>query len=272
MELFDIKCVYMDWDDELAGKKVFLGPTLHILRNIVNRGDVSLLQYTSKHPLDKGFVCEGEQIKGGYPDRYFPLAYYDRLYEVKLAYQQGKIIQCKKIQIRHTPDCEWIDLEREEPKWHSCYEYRVKPEEPAVISEMWTTCINDEGVVSVMPAREWNKSKGRQLIEGTEEECKDYAVENYCKKCVHEVSICCSPRLGCQGFRELKSVKKRRKTNRELAQWIAQGNGQMKHRDGNYILNTFNVYDIHDDDTPCPDYLVIRGWDETEWHEPLIEE
>ena len=149
----------------------------------------------------------------------------------------------------------------------------VKPEmHSAVIPELWTACIDDEGVVSVIPVCEWNKNRGRHLINDTEEECKDYAVENYCKKCIHEVSICCSPRLGCQGFRELKEIKKRRKTNRELAKWLAQGNGQAKDINSSTITSRGLMYDDGDDDKPCPSYLVIRGWDETEWHAPEVEE
>jgi hypothetical protein len=210
--------------------------------------------------------------KGEYPftssedDMNFAMAYYDPNYSCKRAYMEGKMIQ-----IRHTPESEWVDLKREEPKWHSCYEYRVKPE-----PEMWTTCIDDECIISIMPACEWNKDKGRQLIESTEEECQRYVVENYCARCACQecmLKIDTKYHLRyCRNFMELKPVKKRRKTNRELAQWIAQGNGQMKPRDGKYILNTFNAYNVHDDNKPCPDYLVIRGWDETEWHEPEVEE
>ena len=160
------------------------------------------------------------------------------------------------------------------------YEYRVKPE-----SEMWTACIDDEGIVSVMPARKWNKNKGRQLIEGTKEKCEVFAVENYCNKCArnanctHQWLVCdgktfdTATRIDawyCQGFRELKEV--RRMTNRELAQWVWQGNGQVKYRDGYYTLIACTAYDIRDDNKPCPDYYVIRGWDETEWHEPEVEE
>lgn len=78
----------------------------------------------------------------------------------------------------------------------------------------------------------------------------------------------------CEEFRikpeELKM--KRRMTNREFAKWLAQGNGQAKNTDGGYITSRGVEYDIGDDDKPCPDWLVIRGWDETEWHAPEVEE
>ena len=269
MELFDKKFVYLEWDDVLKDKEVFVADSLPELRGIVNNNSSN----RSGHVSDSGIH---------FPFRFYGLnytmAYYDPNYSCKRAYMEGKMIQAST----KTFSDPWIDCTGE-PKWSDTCKYRVKPD-----NEMWTACIDDEGIVSVMPACAWNKDKGRQLIEGTEEECKDYAVENYCSRCVrkancafHQWFICNGQTLDtapkiyawyCQGFRELKTIKKRRKTNRELAKWIMQGNGQMKQRDGKYIHNTFNVYDVHDDDTPCPDYLVIRGWDETEWHEPEVEE
>jgi hypothetical protein len=65
---------------------------------------------------------------------------------------------------------------------------------------------------------------------------------------------------------------KRRMTNRELARWIAQGNGQAKDINVPVVTLRGLVYDEADDDKPCPSYLAIRGWDETEWHEPEVEE
>jgi hypothetical protein len=61
-------------------------------------------------------------------------------------------------------------------------------------------------------------------------------------------------------------------TYREFAKLIAQGNGQVKNIDGCYITSRGVEYDIGDDDKSCPDRLLIRGWDETEWHEPEVEE
>lgn len=253
-KIFDKKFVYLEWDDELKGKKVFVGDTLPQLMVSVN-GHCDSLQEVSNNISDDSF----------YPfisscGNWHAMVYYDPNYECKVAYYtHGKTIQC-----RNKGEDKWIITSN--PSWLDRCEYRVKP-------EMWTACIDNEGIVSVMPARDWNKDAGRELINGTRNECKDYAIGRYCMNCIHRVSSCCVPTLACQGFSEPREPKKkRRKTNRELAQWIAQGNGQVKHRDGKYAHNTFNAYDIHDDNKPCPDYLVIRGWDETEWHEPEVEE
>ena len=72
----------------------------------------------------------------------------------------------------------------------------------------------------------------------------------------------------CEGFKE---PKKRRMTYRELAKWVAQGNGQVKDIDCSTITARGVMYDDGDDDKGCPDRLLIRGWDETEWCEPIVE-
>lgn len=63
--------------------------------------------------------------------------------------------------------------------------------------------------------------------------------------------------------------KKRRMTNRELARWLAQGNGQWRGIANNTIGMSYS-YGIFDD-KEILDGIMIRGWDETEWHEPEIE-
>lgn len=60
----------------------------------------------------------------------------------------------------------------------------------------------------------------------------------------------------------------RRMTNRELAKWLAQGNGQWL--SSSYAIGMSYSYAI--DNNEIPDGIKIRGWDEAEWHEPLVEE
>jgi len=60
-------------------------------------------------------------------------------------------------------------------------------------------------------------------------------------------------------------------TNRELARWLAQGNGQV-HTDSNGgRLDTAMLYDDKCDDTPVRDGLMARKWGDTELHEPTID-
>lgn len=61
----------------------------------------------------------------------------------------------------------------------------------------------------------------------------------------------------------------RRMTNRELAKWLAQGNGQCMFTTN--AVGTAYSYGIFDG-REIPDGIMIRGWDETEWHEPIVQE
>lgn len=66
----------------------------------------------------------------------------------------------------------------------------------------------------------------------------------------------------------VKPKEPRRMTNRELARWLAQGKGQKATVNGNAIC--YHNYGL-DDDEEVED-CMIRGWDEAEWREPVIEE
>ena len=64
--------------------------------------------------------------------------------------------------------------------------------------------------------------------------------------------------------------KPRRATNMELAKWLAQGNGQYSEEDETYIW-TYFAYVDGDDDCECSKYILIRKWDDKEWHEPTAD-
>lgn len=63
---------------------------------------------------------------------------------------------------------------------------------------------------------------------------------------------------------------KRRMTNRELAKWLADGNGQKIEGKNKFVYTTYAYKD--GDSTPCRKGVLIRGWNETEWHEPEVKE
>lgn len=69
-----------------------------------------------------------------------------------------------------------------------------------------------------------------------------------------------------------KPEKKFRKmTYKELSEWLAKGNGQFK--DGNFgSFRTELIYYKNKENTIVDNNCLIRGFTETEWHEPLIEE
>lgn len=64
--------------------------------------------------------------------------------------------------------------------------------------------------------------------------------------------------------------KKRRMTNQELAKWLADGKGQKVTINGNGNAITYHNYELDEDAKLAPD-CMIRGWNETEWHEPEVE-
>ncbi len=54
--------------------------------------------------------------------------------------------------------------------------------------------------------------------------------------------------------------KPRRATNRELAKWLAQGNGERVFVD-----------DHRSDNLPVSECVRVRKWDDEEWHEPTAD-
>ena len=68
---------------------------------------------------------------------------------------------------------------------------------------------------------------------------------------------------------EIPKVLCRRATNRELAKWLVLGNGQYQVSGGR--IWTEHHYDIGQDDDACSKFILVRKWDDTEWHEPTLE-
>lgn len=67
-----------------------------------------------------------------------------------------------------------------------------------------------------------------------------------------------------------EAPKPRRATNRELARWLAQGNGEWNHKDF-CSANIGMQYDEDVRDIQVNDNVVVRKWSDTEWHEPTVE-
>ena len=57
-------------------------------------------------------------------------------------------------------------------------------------------------------------------------------------------------------------------TNRELASWITKGNGEVKADD--VVYSNWNYYNDQENN-PIKDSLLVRKWDDTEWHKPTRE-
>ena len=57
-------------------------------------------------------------------------------------------------------------------------------------------------------------------------------------------------------------------TYRELARWLAKGNGEVK--DDDVVYSNWNYYNDQENN-PIKDSLLVRKWDDTEWHKPTRE-
>ena len=58
-------------------------------------------------------------------------------------------------------------------------------------------------------------------------------------------------------------------TNRELARWLAQGNGEVI--DSTHYINTYHEYFRCLDKNEVHKTIQVRKWDDTEWHTPDVE-
>ena len=67
-----------------------------------------------------------------------------------------------------------------------------------------------------------------------------------------------------------KKPAPRRATNRELAKWLAQGNGELS-QEGSSESSTSWEYKLGYMDKTVPEFIGVRKWDDTEWHEPDVE-
>ena len=57
-------------------------------------------------------------------------------------------------------------------------------------------------------------------------------------------------------------------THRELARWLANGNGEVK--SAFTVYSNWNYYNDQENN-PIKDSLLVRKWDDTEWHKPTRE-
>lgn len=66
--------------------------------------------------------------------------------------------------------------------------------------------------------------------------------------------------------------KPRRATNRELAMWLAHGNGEFTNPKAEFYNNYSSfAYEECDKDKEVYSSFKVRKWSDTEWHEPTVE-
>ena len=57
-------------------------------------------------------------------------------------------------------------------------------------------------------------------------------------------------------------------THRELARWVAEGNGEIKNDKS--VCPNWNYW-VENENKAISDRLLVRKWDDTEWHKPTRE-
>lgn len=114
MDLFDPKFIRTKKDDALIGKYVFFSDSLDDMISYVEHDVGSSFLVCFDYDND-GKFC-GFKVSAS-PDTW-KFVYYDPLYEIKAAYNQGKQIQKKQCG-------EWENITN--PSWSSDIEYRIAP-------------------------------------------------------------------------------------------------------------------------------------------------
>ena len=68
-----------------------------------------------------------------------------------------------------------------------------------------------------------------------------------------------------------KTPKSRRATNRELAMWLAKGNGEILDKSLGMVFTRYSYSELQADDACVSHSDFVRKWDDKEWHEPTID-
>ena len=180
MPVFEKKYIYCLWDDTLASKEAFFAEDVMNLRLNVEHNDNDyrdVLRFSGDEmqPFKSKKACMTN----------WKFAYYDPLYEWRLAAEQGETVQ---ILFKDTwqdvlPDHDWIKHENET--------YRIKPKEKLA-------------------------------------------------------------------------------TNRQLAEWLARGMGEICfYKDAVLCDMKLSYYNYEEDDEPATEVLV-RTWEDVDWSEPTL--
>lgn len=113
--------------------------------------------------------------------------YYDPLYDIKLAWKQGKQIQTRW----KDSSMDWKDVDS--PDWTlGEWVYRVKPEDTHKLVFASNGCISLD--IENVPCI---------VYTGTKQQCIDYAFEKYCNNCIHKLADCTVDSY-CMGFKPEK--------------------------------------------------------------------
>lgn len=86
MPKFEKKYCYCMWDDELKGKRCFIADDINILQRVVEVNDTAWLRDITGKSTCAPFPFS-------YIGNYYRFCYHDPYYELKLAREEGKVIQ-----------------------------------------------------------------------------------------------------------------------------------------------------------------------------------
>lgn len=276
IKLFDKRYVYLEWSDELEGKDCILAKSYKDLKDFVNSGDEGRIFKVNKGN-EKPFTNGCSECD---------FCYFDPNLAVKKALIEGKKVQYysyfdkwEDLDLIGTSIEDYLDNE----DWDE-YEWRVKPEynfddivdysnhQPT--EPRYYLSVNKNGYLEFTILQNITNDT---IYNGTRKEC-----ERMMKIIANEFGDCgnckgeCMPCNHCGKLRFIinkysHEKYKRRMVNRELSEWLAKGNGEVKNL--GYIINTSISYCYKDnaENEIVDGGIFIRDFGSDEWREPLME-
>lgn len=200
--------------------------------------------------------------------------------KILFAWKHGKIIQYKV----KTTNNNWSDWVLEEYPRTDSFEicdWRIKPTTEEIIN--YTNETSREPIY-ILNMHKKDKSEFEftmsehdsfsPIYVNTRKKCQyvlNTVVAKFTDKCVGCKGDSCFKCKPLQDF--IKNIKfTHRMTNRELAEWVAKGNGEVKHTgEWNITVDHFHNYFTCDENEEVNDNVSIREWGSDKWKEPLIE-
>lgn len=238
---FDEKYVYFDWDSVLKSKKVVVADSITELWNKLQSDILDCVE------VEKAGCTNLIRVKGTIKTANF--CYFDPLLNVKRAYY----LQKKPVQFK-SENGDWVDVSFAF-EWSDEYSYRVVEEKKRLINRKKRTSSS-------------NEAKNRCPVLNKEEESKKessgftFLLDEVIKK-----------------NKSKKETKKRkpkkeykhnpyRITNKELAEWLAEGNREFySPKSGSIEPQTTFKYDPKKADRNVDEYIKVRNKD-GEWSKP----
>lgn len=268
IELFDKRYVYLEWSDELEGKDCVLAKSYKDLKDFVNSGNEGRI-----FKVNKG---NGKPFTNGCSECDF--CYFDPNLAVKKAWLEGKTVQY------YSSFDKWEDLILAENcnieeylafDWGK-YKWRIKPtiKENEKYYNTYILNMYKNGCFNLSISK---YDVSNPIYFGDKEKC-EFVMNTVSKNFIRNNEKCAE----CNGFycHECKELKKfinnikftRRMTNRELSEYLAKGNGEMK----NFGYALFNISTCHcyadvAENENVDRNILIRDFGSDEWREPLIE-